>query len=109
MIQIFQKVKKLQENWGDRADSLDCKAEIRAYDTGSRWECYIYAIDPENRDTAKVLLNNGEPILTEVNLDELEKTVEAETGRVPKMDMNFVPTPLKKLLKDLKKHEWKRD
>ncbi len=41
---------KLLANWGDLAESMACRAEVRLYDPKSSWETYIYAMNPENDD-----------------------------------------------------------
>ena len=40
----------LLKNWGEKADALECLAEVRFYDPTSTWECYIYALNPQDED-----------------------------------------------------------
>lgn len=40
----------LIHNWGEKADALACLSEVRVYDPASTWECYIYALNPEDED-----------------------------------------------------------
>ncbi len=47
---------KLKSNWGEKADSLQCLAEVRIYDPCSNWQCYIYAMNPENEDEIKCII-----------------------------------------------------
>lgn len=35
----------LKRNWGEKADSLSCYAEVKLIDPLSSWQCYIYAMD----------------------------------------------------------------
>ncbi len=42
--------KRLKTNWGEKADALDCYAEVRYIDRISTWSCYVYALD-EDDDT----------------------------------------------------------
>jgi len=41
---------KLKQNWGEKAESMSCRAEVRLYDPKSPWQSYIYAMNPENED-----------------------------------------------------------
>ena len=49
--------KRLLNNWGDRAECMDCQAIVRVYDPGSSWECYIYAMNPEYPDEIRCLIH----------------------------------------------------
>lgn len=40
---------KLKKNWGDKANALDCYAEVKLIDPLSSWACYIYAMDSEEQ------------------------------------------------------------
>lgn len=65
MINNMQK-KKLMDAWGDKAESLACNAEVRLYDPLSSWQCFIYALNPEDEDEVKCILQihkNAEAIL----------------------------------------------
>ncbi len=47
---------KLIANWGEKADSLHCFAEVRVYDPLSSWECYIFALNPEDNDEVQCIV-----------------------------------------------------
>ena len=54
---INQHVKTiLMKNWGDEADSLNCYAEVKFIDPLSDWQCYIYALNPDDEDRIECLL-----------------------------------------------------
>lgn len=43
---ISPKIKqKLKENWGEKAKTLNCFAEVKLIDLLSSWACYIFAMD----------------------------------------------------------------
>ena len=39
--------KTLKSNWGEKADTLHCYAEVKLIDPLSSWTCYIFAMDKE--------------------------------------------------------------
>jgi len=49
-------IERLTSNWGDKSDSMDCFAEVRVYDPLSSWECYIYALNPEDNDEIECIV-----------------------------------------------------
>ena len=96
---MMNTLSKLQANWGDKADSYDCYAWMRLYDPESRWECYVYAIDPLNEQGAKVCVYNGTWVFSQVNLDEMMVSFVCENGRAPRHDLDFKGKHLKNILK----------
>ena len=50
---------RLKSNWGDQASSMNCLAEVRVYDPLSAWECYIYALNPEDGDEVECIVKVG--------------------------------------------------
>ena len=50
---------KLLKNWGDKASSMACMAEVRVYDPLSLWECYIFALNPEDNDEIECIVKVG--------------------------------------------------
>lgn len=53
------KVERLKSNWGDKASSMNCLAQVRVYDPLSNWECYIYALNPEDSDEVECIIKVG--------------------------------------------------
>lgn len=43
-------LKRLRANWGEKADAMECNAEVKVYDPQSKWECYLLAINPDDDD-----------------------------------------------------------
>ena len=69
-----EQMEKLKANWGEKAEGMTCLAEVRLYDPLSDWQCYIYAINPQNIDEIMCLISCGKgltPITTEWRLAEL--------------------------------------
>lgn len=90
---------RLVLNWGEKADAMACKAHVRLYDSLSSWECYIYAINPDDTDEAMVLFRDG---TDSVSLRVLMQCYNGD-GDPPQIDRSFVPRELKYLIKEIKK------
>lgn len=54
-----KQIEKLTANWGEKADSMACFAEVRVYDPLSFWECYIFALNPEDNDEIDCIVKVG--------------------------------------------------
>jgi len=42
-----QQIKNLKANWGEKALTLNCFAEVKLIDTLSSWVCYLFAMDQD--------------------------------------------------------------
>lgn len=94
-------IKRLKNNWGDRADVLECNAEVRLYDLKWRqWECYLYALNPEDQDEVKCIINHKWADLTTWSMQEIENTRNAWGDQFIN-DLEFRPIPITKLLSTL--------
>ena len=49
----------LQNNWGEKAEALACKAMLRLYDPLSTWECYVLAMNPQDHDEVYCILHGA--------------------------------------------------
>jgi hypothetical protein len=100
---IDEKIKKsLKANWGDKADSLDCYAEIRFFDPLSSWCCYIFAMN-EDEDLIHCLIYSGAmggQIYT-LHPDFIFQAYN-RNGEFPEIDKEFRRTKITKLLERLK-------
>jgi hypothetical protein len=56
MITHSQK-EKLLANWGEKAEAMACRAEVKLHDPLSGYECYIYAMNPEDEDEVFCIIN----------------------------------------------------
>lgn len=96
---------KLKANWGEKANSLQCKAEVRLYDDLSKWECYIYSMNPDDEDEVEVILTAITVQTVMWRMSDLSKLFN-EHGEAPKQDLEYVPRKADELLKKLKELHW---
>ena len=54
-----KQIEKLKANWGDNADSMNCRAEVRFYDPLSAWQCYVFAMNPSNENEVECIIKVG--------------------------------------------------
>lgn len=102
MINAYQK-KILKENWGDKADCLSCLAEVRLYDALSFWQCFIYAMNPENENEIMCIVSAGknlQPENTEWTMSEISSLYNSD-GEGVEMDFGFRPRRALEILKTL--------
>ena len=99
MITETQK-QRLMANWGERADSLACNAEIRLYDANGPWECYIYAINPDNEDEIMAIVKAEMVETCTCSLTELMSMYDLE-GQPIRQDRCFRPRHAEVILKRL--------
>jgi hypothetical protein len=108
MINSKQK-EKLKASWGEKASSLSCLAEVRIYDPLSPWECYIYAMNPENEDQICCLIKGFFVETCEWSLSELANRFNVE-GEAPVIDKEYRPRRAAELFKKLNETEiYERD
>lgn len=92
----------LKNNWGDRANALECYAEVKLIDPLSSWACYIFALD-QNEELMHCLLYSdaiGPEIYTHNIVDVYG--MYNEHGENPIIDEEFRRIKVKELLKRLK-------
>lgn len=94
-------IARLLANWGERADALDCNAEVRIYDPNGPWECYIYALEPNEQDQIACILSGESVEITAWSMAQMQLTFNAN-GEPPENDMSFVPIKITRLLEKLK-------
>jgi hypothetical protein len=100
---INQKIREtLKKNWGERADTLNCYAEVRLYDPLSSWCCYIFAMD-EDEEEVKCLLYS-DPMELEMYNGSLKDILSMynEEGEHPIIDHEFRRIRLNNLIRRLK-------
>ena len=100
---IDPKIKEvLKKNWGERANTLNCFAEVKFIDPLSSWACYIFAMD-ESEEMIHCLLYSdaiGVEIDTQYMYD--IQSMYNEEGQHPIMDSEYRRTKVTELLKRLK-------
>jgi hypothetical protein len=95
--------KRLLNNWGDRAECMDCHAIVRVYDSESSWECYIYAMNPEYPDEIKCLIRGFDVEASDWLLSELS-TLYNRSGSSVEIDTEYRPQHLTQLRERLNGH-----
>lgn len=91
---------RLLKNWGQKADSMACNVEVRVYDPLSSWECFIYAMNPEDEDEIACILNGFEVEVCNWRLSEIASHFNAH-GEAPEVDNEFRPKRAAELFKQL--------
>lgn len=95
---------KLKHNWGEKAEAMNCQAEVRFYDPLSAWECYVFALNPENEDEIACLVNGFYVEVCDWRLSELAKHYNTE-GEHPMFDQEYRPRNVAQLFKKLSEGE----
>jgi len=98
---------KLIANWGEKADSLACYAEIRVFDPLSEWQCYIFAMNPRDEDEIACLIKThefGEVEICEWSMKELEQMYNSN-GEGVQVDREYRPKIATQILKQLKENQ----
>jgi hypothetical protein len=98
---------KLKANWGAKADSMACRVEVRVYDPLSNWECYIYAMNPENEDEICCLIKGFSVEVIVWSLSELASRFNQER-EMPLIDNEFRPRMVAELFKLIIKGDYER-
>jgi hypothetical protein len=100
---LSQKHKEaLKKNWGERADTLNCYAEVKLIDPLSSWCCYIFAMDNDEEVVHCLLYSDaiGVEIYTQCMHD--IHSMYNEYGEHPIVDEEFRRTRVTELLRRLR-------
>jgi hypothetical protein len=92
---------RLITNWGERADALACNAEVRLYDANGPWECYIYALNPDNDDEVMAIVNAETVETCTCSILELCSMYDSDGGSL-RLDRCFRPRDAQTILKKLR-------
>jgi hypothetical protein len=95
-----EQIKRLKANWGDNAEALNCRAEVRVYDPLSKWECYMLAMDPADDDTIHCIIKGFGVELCMWSMTEL-KRMHNQHGEGPVVDHDYRPRSAIEILKML--------
>lgn len=99
---ITQKTKEaLKKNWGEKADTLNCYAEVKLIDPLSSWACYIFAMN-ETEELIHCLLYSaalGVEIYTQYIYDIY--SMYNEHGENPTIDNEYRRTRVTEILRRL--------
>ncbi len=91
---------KLLTNWGDRAESMACKAEVKLHDPLSGYECYIYALNPADQDEISCIINAESLEVASWRISDLSKLFNSE-GEGLCQDEEYRPRMAAELFKTL--------
>lgn len=100
---IPQKTRELLKlNWGEKADSLNCYAEVKYIDDlNGWWSCYIFAINPNDEDEMCCLIDDGDLNIYTWTFTDLYSSYN-EHGEKVKLDTEFRRKNVAELYKKLK-------
>lgn len=90
---------KLKNNWGEKADSLNCFAEVKFIDTLSSWKCFVYAMD-DNEEEVRCLIytdSNGLQLHTCCISD--IQLMYNEHGESPVIDTEYRPIRVTEIIR----------
>lgn len=91
---------RLKKNWGEKSIAMACSAEVRMFDPLSKWECFIYAINPDDEDEISCIINGFTVEVCDWRLSELNKEFNAY-GESPVADKEYRPKQASELFKEL--------
>lgn len=94
-------IEKLKANWGEKAESLAAIAELRVFDPLSTWECYIFAMNPQDEDEISCILHGFTVEVCNWRLSELASHFNAE-GESPIVDREYRPRKAETILRMLR-------
>lgn len=101
---------RLKSSWGDKAESMNCYVEVRVFDPRSSWECYIYAMNPEDEDEICCIIKGFFVEVSAWKMSELANRFNSEGDNL-QIDYSYNPRKAVEELKRLKeeeKYEWPR-
>jgi len=80
---------KLKQNWGEKAECMNCYAEIKYIDESSTWACYVFALNPDDNDEICCLIH-ARHIIEAVrwSLRDLHESIDSY-GENPKVDKEY--------------------
>lgn len=94
-----QQLDQLVKNWSLHRDCLNCYAMARLYDPNGPWECYCYAIDPE-QTIVKAIVNGATVEDADIDIDLLLQMF-SSSGEGLINDPDFRPRSAAFLIKTL--------
>jgi hypothetical protein len=100
--------KNLMANWGQLSESMSCFAEVKI--VGEIWECYIYAMDPNDENLVQCIIKTRSDCETcTIFLSEILSQLDRK-GYFPIRYWDFRKIKADVLFKKLKgSYVWQRD
>lgn len=81
---------KLKANWGEKASSMACRAEVKFHDPASSWACYVYAMNPSDENEISCIIKGFDLEVCEWRISEIERMFNVN-GEHPIIDMEYRP------------------
>jgi hypothetical protein len=95
---------KLKENWGEKADGLDCLAYVKVVGAERDWACFIFAMNPENEDEVMTITRDFHDYeIMEWSVKDLFALYNKE-GEYVYVDKEYKPKNVKTLLVNVWKY-----
>jgi hypothetical protein len=94
---------KLKSNWGDKANALDCYAEVKLIDPlSSSWACYIFAMNEDEELIHCLLYSNAiGPEIYKQSISDIYAMYNEE-GENPVIDTEYRRTRVTELIRRLR-------
>jgi hypothetical protein len=100
---ISQKIiEHLKKNWGEKADSLNCYAEVKLIDLLSSWCCYIFAMDESEEIIQCLIYSNMFGAVIETQRMDYILSMYNKNGEHPWIDREYRRMKVTELLKRLR-------
>lgn len=96
---------QLNDNWEDLKIVTARNAELRVYDTCSKWECYILAQNPFEEDEIICIINADSLELCRWRWSSIHSMFN-EHGETPKIDRHFRPCTVDQIIKNNPGKPW---
>lgn len=93
---------KLKANWGERAETMECNAEVRVYDPLSKYECYIFALNPEDENEIWCIINGFSVETDKLTLGEIASYYNSH-GEGLQVDYEYRPRQATEVYRSLTK------
>jgi len=104
MVLTFEKKERLKQSWGDKAEAMECNAEVRVYDPNSSWQCFIYAMNPEDENEIMTIEAFGRPYEIHHGVGEMSRLLNMyqSNGEPLEIDFEFRPRNAGEILRKLR-------
>lgn len=89
----------LIKNWGDKAEAMDCFAEIKFTDEDNKWNYYIYALNPDDETEAMMIVDT---VYNPITPFTVTTSIHNISNNVDGIDTEFRRMKASALLKKLK-------
>ncbi len=98
-------MQSLQNNWGEKAEALACKALLRLFDPMSCWECFIIAQNPQDEDEVYCILHAETVEVCTCSLKELLSMYNSEGEQIQR-DSEYRPRLASEIYRQLTEYDY---